>query len=257
MGRFTGRVGADVLDVSIYGRDASDAQLLAKTFRFLLYRDSGPTLALTRRQQVEHVALLTMTAQRVGARVPDVVAAGPVGPANDAVLVTTPPRGRLLSSFTPFPTKLAEDGADDGRRTADTGAAPPPRRTRRPARPGGRGRGDRRRGTRRHLHPGQRAPRRGDRPRFPLDRDHRGGRPCGGPHQFPDGGDTSHTGPARPGHRRRPRRGRHRRRADPHRRGGRPGPLERGRGGGAPLLAAGRARSGGHPDPAPEKSSSR
>jgi uncharacterized membrane protein YbhN (UPF0104 family) len=113
VGRFTGRVGADMLDVSIYGRDASDAQLLAKTFRFLLYRDSGPTLSLTRRQQVEHVALLTMTAQRVGARVPDVVAAGPVGPANDAVLVTTPPRGRLLSSFTPFPTKLVDDGADN------------------------------------------------------------------------------------------------------------------------------------------------
>ncbi len=116
VGRFTGRVGADPLDVSIYGRDASDAQLLAKTFRFLLYRDSGPTLSLTRRQQVEHVALLTMTAQRIGARVPDVVAAGPVGPANDAVLVTTPPPGRLLSSFTPFPTKIPEDGTDDGGR---------------------------------------------------------------------------------------------------------------------------------------------
>jgi uncharacterized membrane protein YbhN (UPF0104 family) len=126
VGRFTGRVGADTLDVSIYGRDASDAQLLAKTFRFLLYRDSGPTLSLTRRQQVEHVALLTMTAQRIGARVPDVVAAGPVGPANDAVLVTTPPRGRLLSSFTPFPTKVPDDGTDDGAHDgADTPAEPP------------------------------------------------------------------------------------------------------------------------------------
>ncbi len=115
VGRFTGQVGSDVLNVSIYGRDASDAQLLAKTFRFLLYRDSGPTLALTRRQQVEHEALLTMTAQRIGARVSDVVAAGPAGPANDAVLVTMPPHGRLLSSFTPFPTEqsTAGDGSDD------------------------------------------------------------------------------------------------------------------------------------------------
>ena len=32
VGRFTGRAGSAVLDVSVYGRDASDAQLLAKTF---------------------------------------------------------------------------------------------------------------------------------------------------------------------------------------------------------------------------------
>jgi uncharacterized membrane protein YbhN (UPF0104 family) len=129
VGRFTGRVGSDTLDVSVYGRDASDAQLLAKTFRFLLYRDSGPTLSLTRRQQVEHVALLTMTAQRTGARVPDVVAAGPAGPANDAVLVTVPPHGRLLSSYTPWPTATAEaeDGSEDGSEDGtDAVTAPPP-----------------------------------------------------------------------------------------------------------------------------------
>jgi uncharacterized membrane protein YbhN (UPF0104 family)/tRNA A-37 threonylcarbamoyl transferase component Bud32 len=101
VGRFTGRLGGEEVDVSVYGRDASDAQLLAKTFRFLLYRDSGPTLTLTRRQQVEHEAYLILTAERAGARVPEVVAAGPAGPARDAVLVTRPPAGRLLSSFAP------------------------------------------------------------------------------------------------------------------------------------------------------------
>ncbi len=71
VGRFAGVVDGTRVDVSVYGRDASDAQLLAKTVRFLFYRDSGPTLALTRRQQVEHEAYLTLMADRAGARVPD------------------------------------------------------------------------------------------------------------------------------------------------------------------------------------------
>ena len=80
MGRFEGRIDASDVDVSVYGRDASDAQLLAKTARFLFYRDSGPTLTFTRRQQVEHEAYLTLMAGRAGANVPVVLAAGPAGP---------------------------------------------------------------------------------------------------------------------------------------------------------------------------------
>ena len=97
--RYSGRLDGADLDVSVYGRDASDAQLLSKTIRFLFYRDSGPTLALTRRQQVEHEAFLTLMAARAGARVPEVLAAGPAGPAHDAVLVSRPPRGRRLSGM--------------------------------------------------------------------------------------------------------------------------------------------------------------
>ena len=102
VGRFGGTVDGAPVDVSVYGRDASDAQLLAKTVRFLFYRDSGPTLALTRRQQVEHEAYLTLMAGRAGARVPVVLAAGPAGPAKDALFVTRPPSGRPLSSFAPY-----------------------------------------------------------------------------------------------------------------------------------------------------------
>ena len=40
------------LAVTFYGRDASDAQLVTKTWRYLFYRDSGPALTLTRLQQV-------------------------------------------------------------------------------------------------------------------------------------------------------------------------------------------------------------
>jgi uncharacterized membrane protein YbhN (UPF0104 family) len=114
VGRFTGRIDGSAIDVSVYGRDAADAQLLAKTARFLFYRSSGPTLALTRRQQVEHEAYLTLLAERSGARVPAVLAAGPAGLANDAVLVTRPPPGIRLSAFAPFvPVVGADDSAHD------------------------------------------------------------------------------------------------------------------------------------------------
>ncbi len=115
VGRFTARIDGDPIDVSVYGRDASDAQLLAKTSRFLFYRSSGPTLALTRRQQVEHEAYLTLMADRAGARVPAVLAAGPTGPSNDAVLVTRPPAGIRLSRFAAYvPPVVVDDPAPEG-----------------------------------------------------------------------------------------------------------------------------------------------
>ena len=97
--RFQGADPAGRLDVSVYGRDAVDAQFLNKLYRFVVYRDSGPTLTLTRTQQVEHEAYLTLMAERSGAKVPSVVAAGPTGPANDAVLVTRPPVGTRLGDL--------------------------------------------------------------------------------------------------------------------------------------------------------------
>jgi uncharacterized membrane protein YbhN (UPF0104 family) len=97
--RFQGSDPVGRLDVSVYGRDAVDAQFLNKLYRFVVYRDSGPTLTLTRTQQVEHEAYLTLMAERRGAHVPSVVAAGPTGPANDAVLVTRPPDGVRLADL--------------------------------------------------------------------------------------------------------------------------------------------------------------
>ncbi len=111
--RFTGRDDRGRLDVSVYGRDAHDAQLLAKVFRFVFYRDSGPTLALTRVQQVEHEAYLTLAAERSGARVPSVVAAGSTGPSHDAVLVTRPPAGSRLSDLRPLDEGPTDAGAAD------------------------------------------------------------------------------------------------------------------------------------------------
>ena len=95
---FTGRDEAgEPIELSVYGRDASDARVLAKLWRFCLYRDSGPTLILDRLQQVEHEAYLTLMAGRGGLLVPDVLAAGRFGPSRDAALVTRLPDGPALS----------------------------------------------------------------------------------------------------------------------------------------------------------------
>ena len=87
------------LELAVYGRDAADAQWLTKLWRFLLYRDSGPTLMIHRLQQVEHEAYLTLLAARLGVLVPEVVAAGRCGPSDDAVLVTRPPPGPRLADL--------------------------------------------------------------------------------------------------------------------------------------------------------------
>ena len=74
--QFTGRDPAGkAIELSVYGRDASDARVLAKLWRFAIYRDSGPTLIMDRLQQVEHEAYLTLMAERADVLVPDVLAA--------------------------------------------------------------------------------------------------------------------------------------------------------------------------------------
>jgi glycosyltransferase 2 family protein len=84
------------VELSVYGRDASDARALAKVWRFCCYRDSGPTLILDRLQQVEHEAYLTFMAARARVAVPEVLAVGRFGPSRDAALVTRLPDGRPL-----------------------------------------------------------------------------------------------------------------------------------------------------------------
>ncbi len=89
------------IGIAVYGRDAADAKLLTKVGRFLFYRDSGPSLTITRLQQVEHEAYLTMRAGQVGAAVPEIVGAGTAGPSKDALLVYRQPPGRRLSEADP------------------------------------------------------------------------------------------------------------------------------------------------------------
>ena len=89
------------LGIEVYGRDAADARLLTKAGRFLLYRDSGPSLTITRLQQVEHEAYLTMRAGQLGVAVPEIAAAGTAGPSRDALLVYRWPAGIALSDAGP------------------------------------------------------------------------------------------------------------------------------------------------------------
>jgi uncharacterized membrane protein YbhN (UPF0104 family) len=86
-----------LIAISVYGRDAADAKLLTKTGRFLLYRDSGPGLTVTRLQQVEHEAYLTMRAGQADVAVPEIIEAGTAGSAKDALLVYRCPAGLRLS----------------------------------------------------------------------------------------------------------------------------------------------------------------
>ena len=108
------RLGRDRADRHLcYGRDDRDAQLLAKSFRSIFYRDSGPTITLTRLQQVEHEAYLTLLAKNHGTNAAAVLGTAHVGPSKDAFLVTRPPSGTRLADLIdvqPVPVPLAEDG---------------------------------------------------------------------------------------------------------------------------------------------------
>jgi uncharacterized membrane protein YbhN (UPF0104 family) len=84
------------LRVRVYGRDAADTRLVAKAWRFLAYKDSGPTLTLTRLQQVEHEAVCLFAARDAGADVPVIVAAGVAGPSAALLALDQPDRPTLL-----------------------------------------------------------------------------------------------------------------------------------------------------------------
>ena len=101
--------GNDTLSIRAYGRDERDAQLLSKLWRFVWYEDSGPTLYLTRLQQVEHEAYSMLLAQQAGVPVPRVLAATTAGPGT-AVLVERHPDAADLSDET---VELTDDLLDD------------------------------------------------------------------------------------------------------------------------------------------------
>ena len=85
--------------VKVYGRDAWDGQLLTSTWSYLWYRDESPSVTLSRRQQVEHEAFVTLLAERSAVPVLPVIAAGVAG-ARDGVLVIQA-EGRLLGQADP------------------------------------------------------------------------------------------------------------------------------------------------------------
>ena len=52
------------LHVRVLGRDEADAQYMAKVWRFLLYKDGGPRLYMTRLEDIEHEAYTLLLAAR-------------------------------------------------------------------------------------------------------------------------------------------------------------------------------------------------
>jgi len=86
------------LDVTVMGRDERDARWFNKSWRWLVYRDSGPTLFHSRLQEVEHEAYLLLRATREGVDVPDLVEVGQAGP-DAAVLVTRAVQGAPLADL--------------------------------------------------------------------------------------------------------------------------------------------------------------
>jgi undecaprenyl-diphosphatase len=78
------------IHVRVLGRDETDAQLLSKFWRWILFRDGGHTLRLTRLEEVVAEAYAMLLAWRAGVPVPEVIVAGKAGP-GAAVVVTRPP----------------------------------------------------------------------------------------------------------------------------------------------------------------------
>jgi uncharacterized membrane protein YbhN (UPF0104 family)/tRNA A-37 threonylcarbamoyl transferase component Bud32 len=98
------------LVVRVLGRDQRDASFLAKTWRWLTQKEFQPNLFVTRVNEVEHEAYVTLIAERAGAGVPDVVVAGAAGP-DAAMLVEAYPSGRpvhLLPADEITPALVAE-----------------------------------------------------------------------------------------------------------------------------------------------------
>lgn len=84
--------------VKVLGRDETDAQLLSKLWRLLYLKDSGPTLFLTREQEVQHNAYVMLLARDAGVRVPPVLAAG-AGGEGAALLVERDLEGTSLAEL--------------------------------------------------------------------------------------------------------------------------------------------------------------
>ena len=87
------------VEIKAYGRDAADSQMFARAWRYLWYRDAESTLALTRMQSVEHEALVTFMAERAGASVTRVLAAGSGG--DDVAILAVEASGERLAAVDP------------------------------------------------------------------------------------------------------------------------------------------------------------
>ncbi len=88
------------LSVRVLGRDEADAQLLSKSWRFVAYKDGGPSIHLSRLEDVEAQAYALLLAERAGVSVPPVLVAGTAGP-GAALIASRPVEGTPLIDADP------------------------------------------------------------------------------------------------------------------------------------------------------------
>jgi undecaprenyl-diphosphatase len=101
---FTRMVASDehgAVEVRVLGRDEADAQLLAKFWRSVLYKDGASEVHLTRVEDVQTEAYALLLAERAGVRVPHVVVAGSAGPGAALVLIRRPEAVGSLAELDP------------------------------------------------------------------------------------------------------------------------------------------------------------
>jgi undecaprenyl-diphosphatase len=96
---FVGDVGDGRVRVTALGRDEADAQLIARAWCYVAYRDTTPMLFPTRRQQVEYEAYVELLARDAGVSAPRVVLAGTTNEV--ALLVEEIPEGLLVCDVDP------------------------------------------------------------------------------------------------------------------------------------------------------------
>jgi hypothetical protein len=98
------------LKVRVLGRDAQDAQRLARRWRLLAYRDPPRSAPVGRLEQVEHEAVAILMAAQAGVSVPEVVTVG-LSPEDDALLVVRQPDVAPLESA--GPDQVGDDLLED------------------------------------------------------------------------------------------------------------------------------------------------
>ena len=84
--------------VDVFGRDQRDAQVAARWWHRLMYKEPGLPVFGSRIQQVEHIGYTMFIADRAGVHAPKVVKTGIGGP-DAAVLITTPQPGTPLGEL--------------------------------------------------------------------------------------------------------------------------------------------------------------
>ena len=93
--------------VKVYGRDAYDTQLVAKLWRRIWYRGTGPAVRLSRLHAAEHEAFVTLLSRSAGLATHDVVTAGAT--IDDDALLVLAGEVRPLSSLDPDELVLPEE----------------------------------------------------------------------------------------------------------------------------------------------------